>query len=67
MITQIDPRPSDVEPNLRDYDAERASFEWEQARARLAGLPAGAGLNIAHEALDRHLGTEVEVRRWPAT
>ena len=67
MITQIDPRPSDVEPNLRDYDAERASFEWEQARARLAGLPAGAGLNIAHEALDRHLGTEVEARvalRW---
>ena len=30
-------------------------FTWEQARAMLEGLP-GSGLNIAHEALDRHVG-----------
>jgi acetyl-CoA synthetase len=29
------------------------SFSWEQARSWLEGLPAG-GLNIAHEAVDRH-------------
>ncbi len=28
---------------------------WDQARQELAGLPGGAGLNIAHEAVDRHV------------
>jgi acetyl-CoA synthetase len=41
-------------PNLRDYDEERRRFRWEAARAELSGLPAG-GLNIAHEAVDRHV------------
>jgi acetyl-CoA synthetase len=41
-------------PNLADYEAERARFSWREARARLAGLP-GGGLNIAFEALDRHV------------
>ncbi len=41
-------------PNLSDYDAERAAFGWAKARALLDGLPQGAGLNIAYEALDRH-------------
>jgi acetyl-CoA synthetase len=41
-------------PNLADYEAERARFSWAEARARLAGLP-GGGLNIAFEALDRHV------------
>ncbi|MDQ2695751.1 MAG: acetate--CoA ligase [Pseudomonadota bacterium] len=41
-------------PNLADYDAARAGFSWEQARRELAGLPGGKGLNIAHEAVDRH-------------
>ena len=40
--------------NLKDYDAETAAFTWETARAELTGLPEG-GLNIAHEALDRHV------------
>ena len=40
--------------NLKDYDAEAAAFDWASARAELAGLP-GGGLNIAHEALDRHV------------
>jgi acetyl-CoA synthetase len=40
--------------NLPDYAAARAGFAWDQARARLDGLP-GGGLNIAHEAVDRHV------------
>jgi len=43
-----------VAPNLTDYDEVRASFTWEEARSSLDGLPGGAGLNIAHEAIDRH-------------
>jgi acetyl-CoA synthetase len=42
-----------VQPNLLDYDRERTAFSWEAARREMAGLPAG-GLNIAHEAVDRH-------------
>jgi acetyl-CoA synthetase len=44
-------------PVFEDYDRYRSEFSWEAARAELDGLP-GGGLNIAHEALDRHLGTE---------
>jgi acetyl-CoA synthetase len=47
-------RPSGgVAPNMPDYDRARAEFSWAAARAQLAGLPRG-GLNIAHEAVDRH-------------
>ena len=48
------PRPGDPPPNLRDYDEACATFSWEDARAQLDGLPHGRGLNIAHEAVDRH-------------
>jgi len=41
-------------PNLLDYAAARKAFTWEAARRRLDGLPGGRGLNIAHEAVDRH-------------
>ena len=41
-------------PNLVDYDAACRDFSWSAARARLDGLPGGRGLNIAHEAVDRH-------------
>jgi acetyl-CoA synthetase len=37
-----------------DYAAERAAFTWHGARAELDGLP-GGGLNIAYEAVDRHV------------
>jgi acetyl-CoA synthetase len=40
--------------NLLDYARERERFRWDAARARLDGLPGGRGLNIAHEAVDRH-------------
>jgi acetyl-CoA synthetase len=42
------------DPNLADYDEARRNFTWSQATLRLDGLP-GTGLNIAHEALFRHL------------
>ena len=41
-------------PNLADYSAACAGFTWDRARAALRGLP-GGGLNIAFEAVDRHL------------
>jgi len=46
--------PPPVAPNLADYAAARAAFSWAAVRAGLEGLPDGAGLNIAHEAVDRH-------------
>ncbi len=42
------------QPNLTDYAAVRANFDWSSARTMLDGLPGGQGLNIAHEAIDRH-------------
>jgi acetyl-CoA synthetase len=42
-------------PNLADPAALRGSFRWDDARPLLDGLPAGQGLNIAHEAVDRHV------------
>ena len=44
-----------VVPNLPDYGQTRAGFSWEAARRELDGLPGGRGLNIAHEAVDRHM------------
>ncbi|MFZ5469093.1 MAG: acetate--CoA ligase [Myxococcota bacterium] len=41
-------------PHLRRYEEARAQFSWEKARRALEGLPRGQGLNIAHEAVDRH-------------
>ncbi|MEJ2453150.1 MAG: acetate--CoA ligase [Candidatus Thiodiazotropha sp.] len=43
-----------IPPNLIDYEAACRSFTWQQAREALAGLPDHGGLNIAHEAVDRH-------------
>ena len=46
--------PSGAHVNLADYDQAVREFTWERARAQLDGLPGGRGLNIAHEAVDRH-------------
>ena len=40
--------------NMPDYDSARRTFSWHTARRMLDGLPHGNGLNIAHEAVDRH-------------
>ena len=45
-----------VAPNLDDYAKARRMFSWEGARKELEGLPGNRGLNIAHEAIDRHAG-----------
>ena len=53
-------------PHLVDPHATAAGFSWDAARQWLDGLPGGAGLNIAHEAVDRHLlhgrGDQVALR-----
>jgi acetyl-CoA synthetase len=52
---RIRKRPHDyVGANLQDYESYAKRFVWSQARALLDGLP-GGGLNIAHEAIDRHV------------
>lgn len=51
------------------YETLRDTFTWADARAELDGLPHGAGLNIAYEALDRHVvagrGDQVAIRWLP--
>ena len=48
------PLTDTVAANLADYAVIRANFTWEAARRELDGLPQKQGLNIAHEAVDRH-------------
>lgn len=43
-----------VPPHLQDYKTAYMAFSWDAIRRELDGLPAGAGLNMAHEAVDRH-------------
>jgi acetyl-CoA synthetase len=43
-----------VAPNMADYRRAYAGFSWSDARLALDGLPGGRGMNIAHEAVDRH-------------
>jgi acetyl-CoA synthetase len=58
-----------VAPNMPDYARARREFSWAEARAALDGLPGGRGLNIAHEAVDRHVragrGARVAIRCLP--
>ena len=42
-------------PNLVDYERTCSDFSWDGAAGLLDGLPSGHGLNIAHEAVDRHV------------
>jgi acetyl-CoA synthetase len=42
-----------VTPHLVDYDQARTTHSWEAMRAEMQGLRSG-GLNLAHEAVDRH-------------
>ena len=41
-------------PNIRSYDDLKAAFDWNAAARDLEGLADGR-LNIAHEAVDRHV------------
>ncbi len=64
-IAKILPFP--VPPNLVDYEATSREFTWTAARRELDGLSGGRGLNIAHEAVDRHAAGALHDRlaiRW---
>ncbi len=54
-----------LRPNLADFASAAKMFSWQAARSELAGLPDG-GLNIAYEAVDRHVvagsGDRIAVR-----
>ncbi len=52
---RIEKKPEEfaVRPNLMDYEESCAAFRWEEVAKEFEGLPSG-GLNIAHEAIDRH-------------
>ncbi len=43
-----------VMPNLVSYELACADFLWKTAEQELSGLCGRRGLNIAHEAIDRH-------------
>ena len=45
-------------PNLADYEQDYDTFCWEDITCEFEGLPSG-GLNIAHEAIDRHANSEL--------
>ncbi len=54
-------------PNLKDYESTRATFHWDDIEKEFEGLPGGKGLNIAHEAVDRHAASDLrdkEAIRW---
>ncbi|HEY5248916.1 MAG TPA: acetate--CoA ligase [Dermatophilaceae bacterium] len=58
-------RPPSREPLIGDYEQRRRTFTWDEARRWVDGLPDGC-LNIAHEAVDRHVaagrGDQVALR-----
>ena len=59
-------RPDWPAPNLGDYEKACADFAWQQASAAMTALP-GSGLNIAFEAVDRHLDDDLADKvaiRW---
>ena len=53
-----------VTPHLQDYEKTCADFRWEQVYEELDGLPEKKGLNIAHEAVDRHASLDRTAFRW---
>jgi acetyl-CoA synthetase len=55
-----------VPPHLDDYRRAVERFSWDDARRELDGLPGGNGINIAHEAVDRHAAAhgERDAIRW---
>ncbi|RYJ51076.1 acetate--CoA ligase [Flavobacterium petrolei] len=46
--------------HLLDYEKVQATFSWGTVARELDGLPNGKGLNIAHEAVDRHAQTNLK-------
>lgn len=44
-----------LSPNLEDYSSFYPAFSWKQAFSQIDGLPDKKGINIAYEAVDRHV------------
>ncbi len=55
MRIEKQPQAGQALPNLRDYAALCSSFSWAEASRELDWLPGGRGLNIAYEAVARHV------------
>ena len=53
-LIQKSPDKWRVPPNLLDYEKTYQGFSWEQIDQEFDHLPDGKGLNLAHEAVDRH-------------
>lgn len=49
------PASMKIKPNMTNYESACAGFSWDNVRKELDGLPENRGLNIAHEAVDRHV------------
>lgn len=46
--------------NLQDYQKEVRSFSWNKVKEELEQIPENKGLNIAYEAVDRHVQGELK-------
>jgi acetyl-CoA synthetase len=67
QLIRKDPDEWTVPPQLIDYRGACKKFSWPQIRADLDGLPDDRGINIAHEAVDRHANgpaAESTAIRW---
>lgn len=56
-MKKTSPIPEKLTPNMMDYKYLCSQFSWEKEYENLEGLTDG-GINIAHEAVDRHANSE---------
>jgi acetyl-CoA synthetase len=61
-IKKSDLSKNAVRPNLSDYEHMRSTFKWEDIHGELDWLEQG-GLNIAYEAVDRHIKTPLKNKK----
>ncbi|MCK5512372.1 MAG: acetate--CoA ligase, partial [Thermodesulfovibrionia bacterium] len=61
-IKKSDVSENTVKPNLSDYEYMRRMFRWEDVHRELDWLENG-GLNIAYEAVDRHIKTPLKNKK----
>lgn len=54
-IIRKDKAHSSILPNVEDYSSYYSSFDWKQVLSEMDGLPDKKGMNIAYEAVDRHV------------
>jgi acetyl-CoA synthetase len=58
---------SALNPNLQNYNTFYNTFQWENERKLLSGLPENKGINIAYEAIERHANNHLKntvALRW---